>query len=687
MRFVRAGALSILLLLIGYAFLPSAADVAQSPFLFMEDVRVGMEGVGKTTIRGNEVRSFQTRVVGLVDNPGTLSDYILIRSSGELIREAGGYAQGMSGSPVYINDELAGAFFAAFLFNDSPNPIGLVRPIEAMLELVNLNERGEDEGGEGTTSDEQKNGGQGTSDWDLHPWGDSHTHVSTTPSNEELREALTGVRFEGGKPERIEFVATPPSLEKRQAHPDTLYAVRSATPLWIAGLRGRALEWLERGVDPEVLEEHKGLISEPFSRRASRSLLEDLRIGLDQRFGTKIFPLASGRRAGAQADFPAAFEAGRPMGALLTQGDVTIGSICTTTFVDPQADVLLACGHQLFLTGQSNLFLTQARVIDTVNSGQISFVLPEVDREQVSGTVLQDRVQAISASLGREPESIKLRAHLRDRTAEVSREFSVDLADVGNFLPSLAFSALLQAVDTTLNRIGQGTMRIDYTIRGQNLPAKLTRTDVFTHTSDVAVPGPLQIAQVISLLHQNPFVNPSIERIDVDIEVERPIRLRQVQSIKTDKEEYQPGETVRYAIQLQTYRGPERALTGSFQLPEDVKERKLTLHAFGGPRRKQQQQNQNGSQIPDFDELGQLIQAIERSTANDQITVELLGLSRDGKGEDDESDFQDVQRLGSWVVTGEERVTIEIQPPKPEPAPEEEEEEQQEDECDELFYC
>lgn len=652
MKIFRICMFALLLLAIGYAALPASADLAQSPFLFFKDLRVGMEGIGKTTIRDNQVRIFQTRIIGLLDNPGELNDYILVRSSGDLIREAGGYAQGMSGSPIYIDDRLIGAFFGAFIFDESPNPIGVVRPIETMLKLIEP----------------------------IRKAVESETRPA--PSPERLEKLLSGVRLEDGVTREVEFVSRPPSLEERRAHPERIYAAWMGSPLWVGGLSGRALEWLKEGVDPQLIEEYSLL---PLSPSMERTFLKGLETGLEERYGMPLYPLAA---AAAPAEgFEEEFEPGRPMAALLTSGDITLGGVCTTSYIDPQTNVLLACGHQLFLTGESSLFLTKARVIDTVNSAQVSFVLPTVDRTQISGAVLEDRFQAIGASLDHEPPVLKLSVHVKDATTGATRDLNIKVADVDAFIPSLVFLSLLQAVDTTINRIGPGTMRIEYTIRGDELPKKLERSDVFASFNDVALAGPLQVAQVVFLLDQNEFLDPQLERIDVDMVITDPVRWLRVAAIQTDKEVYHPGETVKYSVLLKAYRGSDYKVTGDFQLPEEIDAKRLTLQVIGGPRR---QQNNQGLKI-EYSTLEELIEAIEELTTNDQLTVELLGLSNDDNDED-ENPFKDVQKLGDWVITGEERSTIEIEvPEEPEPSEEEpkgsEEQPQPEEECDQLFYC
>lgn len=648
-KIVRMVMLSLLLLAVASAVLPASASLSPATFMAFKDLRVGMAGVGKTTIRGDQVQLFYARIIGLIDNPGELNDYILVRSSGDLIREAGGYALGMSGSPIYINDRLIGAFFAAFLYDESPNPIGLVRPIETMLKLLE--------------SVQKAASGQSTS----------------FQAPKDLEQVLKTVELEDGKKEVV-FVSWPPELEERRAHPKTVYAVRTGTPLWVGGLSGRALEVLKQGLNPQMLAEYASSLL-PL---ATPGFLEELERGFEERYETTIYPFAQAPSQPREFIGVGGFEPGRPMAALLTNGDVLFGGVCTTTYVDQKAKVLLACGHPLFFTGEASLFLAQASIIDTVNSAPISFVLPQVERTEVLGAVLQDRLQAIGAALDYQLPAIRLTSHLKDVSTDATRDFTVNMAPSRDFVPFLVFASLLQAVDTTLNRIGRGTMRIEYTIRGTEMAKKLERSDVFVSFSDIAVPGPLQVAQVVFLLSQNEFLDPGLERVDVEIFVTDAIRLLEVKSIETDKEAYKPGETVRYAIKLRTYRGPDRKVIGSFKLPEDLKVKSLIVHVFGGPRKRDSQ-----PVLPEVNSLTELIEAIESLTTNDQLTVELLGLPEEEEEEGEGKSFQDIKKLKDWVVTGESRTTIQIELPK---KPEEEskgkdEEEKSKPKCSPLYYC
>ena len=94
----------------------------------------GMRGYGKTVLAGTEVTTFDVRIVDVVRSNGRVPDLILIKVGGTAIEQAGGISAGMSGSPVYIRDQLIGGIAYTTPFADTT--YGYVAPIEYMLPLL-----------------------------------------------------------------------------------------------------------------------------------------------------------------------------------------------------------------------------------------------------------------------------------------------------------------------------------------------------------------------------------------------------------------------------------------------------------------------------------------------------------------------------------------------------------------------
>ncbi len=108
---------------------------AQVPLMPLQDLRPGMKGIGKTVISGDTIETFDVEIIG-VNGSETSGQGVLVYLSGPLIEKTGGVAQGMSGSPVYVDGRLVGAVAYGRTFND-PHYCFLT-PIGNMLKLLDV---------------------------------------------------------------------------------------------------------------------------------------------------------------------------------------------------------------------------------------------------------------------------------------------------------------------------------------------------------------------------------------------------------------------------------------------------------------------------------------------------------------------------------------------------------------------
>jgi len=107
---------------------PSAAG-AQEPRLSVDDVEPGSRGVARTVLRGTQVEEFDVEILSVIRNMAPKRDMILARAVGEEIERLG-VAQGMSGSPVYVDGKLLGAVSATWSF--AQEPVFGITPAEQM---------------------------------------------------------------------------------------------------------------------------------------------------------------------------------------------------------------------------------------------------------------------------------------------------------------------------------------------------------------------------------------------------------------------------------------------------------------------------------------------------------------------------------------------------------------------------
>lgn len=112
---------------------PADAPAAVSPadrIFPLSAVRPGMRGTAFTVMSGTRIESFEVEVIDVMHDFLSKQDMILVRCLGERIHHLG-IAQGMSGSPVFIDGKIAGAL--SYTWSWVKEPFGGVTPIEAML--------------------------------------------------------------------------------------------------------------------------------------------------------------------------------------------------------------------------------------------------------------------------------------------------------------------------------------------------------------------------------------------------------------------------------------------------------------------------------------------------------------------------------------------------------------------------
>ena len=99
-----------------------------------------MVGVGRTVLQGTELQEFKVHILGVLKNvQGPRRDLILARLEGAGLEESG-VAQGMSGSPVYVDGRLIGAVsYSVGAF--SKEPIAGITPIEEMKDATAVTRR------------------------------------------------------------------------------------------------------------------------------------------------------------------------------------------------------------------------------------------------------------------------------------------------------------------------------------------------------------------------------------------------------------------------------------------------------------------------------------------------------------------------------------------------------------------
>src|SRR5690349_16668096 len=118
-------------MLLACAFPATAAAVPAT--LAPEDLHPGQRAVVRTVFEGARIDTFSAEILGTLDSGRSEGEMILARATSESAIRSG-VAQGMSGSPVYVDGKLIGALSTGFPF--SREPVFGITPIREMLPVL-----------------------------------------------------------------------------------------------------------------------------------------------------------------------------------------------------------------------------------------------------------------------------------------------------------------------------------------------------------------------------------------------------------------------------------------------------------------------------------------------------------------------------------------------------------------------
>jgi hypothetical protein len=547
-----------------------AGAYQRSEFLFLDEIKIGMTGIGKTVVAGDVVSEFAVEVLGVIDQPGTLSDFIVVRVSGEAIGRSGGIAQGMSGSPITVGGKLIGALSRAANWSKEITPIGLVTPIEPMLEVL-----------------------------------DSARTLSMAPAASSVIEGVQLV-------ER----AFAPSAAEIAAAPNVLFSYPVSTPLLAVGLSGRSTSVLMGGGDS--IRRPSGTLGDflpPQSMAPEVSGLFALGLDLLPLAGASAGVTLAGPAVGAPA--AATLVPGGSLGIALVTGDISLGALGTVTYVDGPA--VIGFGHPFISNGASVFPLTTASIVDTMKAFDASFKLGTLG--QPIGVISEDRTAAIGGRIGGKASTIGLELAVKNLDDGTRRTLLANVVDEPRLLPELLLASGFEAIDSVLDRVGAGTVEVTYQIVGDGMPSPLERKDVFLSTTDIALYPPWQLADIVAYLQYNEFADPRITQISASMRVTSELRAIRIESLVLDGFVYSPGDTIGFSLVLQTFQGERIVRTGEIVIPEDLMADEILVRAYGGPRLLER-----GEEPETLESLADVIALIEGIPTYETVTVEILAV-------------------------------------------------------------
>jgi hypothetical protein len=430
----------------------------------------------------------------------------------------------MSGSPIYIDGRLAGAY-AYSLSSFQAEPVAGVTPIAPMLTEMRRPIP------PGFFPLEPSKG----------PLGRGDQRVATSTSSAH--------RWTGAPGEYDLSVHAKQVAERVGSLPTGL--TRVATPLLMGGLTERAAAFAKT-------------IFEPMG-------LEPLQAGGGAKAGTPI-----------DASAPKHYEDGGTLGVQLVRGDVSMMGLGTTTHVEGTR----ACGfgHPMMNAGDSALPTALAKVLWIYASEQHSFKVGEAVRPL--GALVQDRQSAVVVDETKTAPTIPVHVSVNGAPSAPRKDWNVELAEDAFMSPGLLATTLGSVVEATVSDRRDITWRLrsKLTVRGYGT---LDLEDFGVAVGGLPEAGEWASSRVVRAMGaamNNPWENVHIDRVESTLEVKYARDLWRIRGVEVMDPVVDAGENVRLRVRLEPFVGAEVQRTVEVRLPKELAGKDVELEVLPGYR-------------------------------------------------------------------------------------------------------
>ena len=471
-------------------FACAAVAHAQPTEIFpVSKVQRGQTGYGLTTFAGTKPERFTFEVVSVVRNFLPKQDIILVKSDDPKMAVSG-FWQGMSGSPLYLDDKLVCAFSYGFRFNKIA--LGGCTPIEYMQRAGDAFRRGKAVQASGGTYKTVQPMAASLDDW---------RRLTPTVDAAEAMAALGPTRKSWLMSAPLPAPVTrPPSIDDQ--------TMTASMPLAIAGFSAPAFGQLEK-------------------------LFGD----------SNIVPVRAGGTTGGKLEGgPSQFVPGAPLAVELIRGDMSAAGICTVSFVE--ANKVLSCGHPIFQTGETYAPVSTAKIHAVIPSAQSAFLMGQSITE--IGSLVQDRQAAIVADTGLRTPTIPVDIAITSGTAThtESGTFHVEILNNKFLTPSLAGAAVMNAINYYLPDRDDVTARIESSVRIRGHEPINFVDYVYANDGAASVMGAVRGLRVLVPLLLNPYAPVAIERVDLKVDLRFEANYGEIKEVKVPTAELVVGRNL-----------------------------------------------------------------------------------------------------------------------------------------------
>lgn len=471
----------------------------------------GMKGYGLTVFEGTKPERFDVEVIDVLRDFRPRQELLLVKTSHPRL-EVAKIVAGMSGSPIYFDGKMAGAYSYGWSFG--AEPVAGVTPISNMLD-------------------------------DLErplPPTLRGTPLSVLPARSSTHSAGARAawpsRVDGVRAREYDLAEHAAKMGGGLRAGERAGIVPVATPLMLGGVGPRTAETARELLEPlGMMPLEGGAGSAPGKKTAAKGA------------------------AGGYVD-------GGAIGVSLVRGDMSAMGLGTVTRVEGER--LVAFGHPMMQVGVTALPTTEARVLWFMASVNRSFKVGEA--LSPLGTLVNDRQASIVVRTDIEPRTVPVKLTVRGEPGNPYRDWSFEVAHDAFLTPTFVALAIGSALESAAAERRDVTYVMRTKVRFAGLP-ELALEDY--GSSPTGTPGADLIARsdavvAIGALFNNPWNFVELESVESDIELTFSRDVYTLRGVELLTPEVEPGQEARLRVVLEPFSGPRQTRVISVRIPEHL---------------------------------------------------------------------------------------------------------------------
>lgn len=489
----------------------------------VSEVRAGMKGYGLTVFQGTKPERFDVEVIDVLKNFRPKQDLILIKTKHPRL-EITKVVAGMSGSPIYLNDKMVGAYAYGWSFGSEP--VAGVTPIKNMLDEM------------ARPLPERIDG------WPLRMLPRAS---NAAPTRE--RHAMDGGarRFQGALAKYDVREHAAQLARAIGAGPQGASALTPvSTPILIGGMTGRSLAFAQQLMTPLGLE-----------------------------------PLQAGGGATTlDASAPTRYVDGGAVGVQLVSGDMSAMGLGTVTRVE--GDKLVAFGHPMNELGVTALPTAIGKVLWFLASDQRSFKIGMAVREV--GAMVNDRQSAIVVSHAAKAPVIPIKMNIHGTPGFNESNWSFVVAHDKFMTPSFASLALGSALQAVANEHQDVSWTAVSKLKVAGFP-EITLQDYGVSIGGTPEAGEFvrtNLVRAIGTILNNPWQPAIVESASMSVELRYARDILRLRGVDLLESEIDAGAPARVRLTLVPFAGPEITRVISVPIPAHLAGQSVTLEIEPG---------------------------------------------------------------------------------------------------------